>query len=371
MTVSQTTRLEIYKWTAGTDAFTRDQMTTSHDNLEAKAAGFNQAGSRPAAGAAYKGFVHYSSTDSSAGTLSYCNGTAWFNIGALSASTPTPLDGSASAGSSNDGSRADHKHAISNDAISNAMIADNAVQAAQLNADAVTTAKILNDNVTYAKIQNSAGFGVIAKGDTGSGDFTELTASNNQVLRRSGSGNLAFGTLVTANIGDDQITNDLMADDAINTAQLADGAVDADRLASNAVTTAKILAGNVTLSKIVDATAGYTILAKADTGSGDFAELAAGTNSVLRRDGSGDLAFGTIDSYHITNGAIMNTDINASAGIDASKLAANDIGDAQLDLDDCSFYAASGVAKAGNRVYIETGNATGGSNGDIWLKYTA
>ena len=131
------------------------------------------------------------------------------------------------------------------------------------------------------------------------------------------------------------------------------------------------LEGNVTLSKIVDATAGYTILAKADTGSGDFAELAAGTNSVLRRDGSGDLAFGTIDSYHITNGAIMNTDINASAGIDASKLAANDIGDAQLDLDDCSFYAASGVAKAGNRVYIEEGNATGGSNGDIWLKYTA
>ena len=189
MAASQTTRLSIYTWSAGTDTFTRDQMTTSHSNLETKVAGYNQAGSRPTAGAAYSGFFHYSSTDSTAGTLSYCNGNSWFTIGALSAGTPTPLDHQAgSAGSAVDASRSDHKHAIANDAITNAMIADNAVQAAQLNADAVTTAKILNDNVTLAKIQNSAGFGVIGKADTGSGDFTELTANANQVLRRSGSG---------------------------------------------------------------------------------------------------------------------------------------------------------------------------------------
>ena len=133
MAASQTTRLAIYTWTAGTDTFTRDQMTTSHSNIEARVAGYNQAASRPAASAAYKGFVHYSSTDSSAGTLSYCNGVAWFNIGNLGSTTPTPLDHQAgSAGSAQDAARSDHKHAIANDAITNAMIAEDAVETLSL-----------------------------------------------------------------------------------------------------------------------------------------------------------------------------------------------------------------------------------------------
>ena len=122
MAASQTTRLAIYTWTAGTDTFTRDQMTTSHTNIESRVAGYSQAGSRPAAAAAYQGFFHYSSTDSTAGVLSYSNGTAWFDIGSLSSSTPTPLDGSGSSGSAQSGARSDHKHAISNDAITSAML---------------------------------------------------------------------------------------------------------------------------------------------------------------------------------------------------------------------------------------------------------
>jgi hypothetical protein len=94
-------------------------------------------------------------------------------------------------------------------------------------------------------------------------------------------------------------------------------AVQADQLATDAVTTAKILAGNVTLAKIVDATAGYTILAKANTGSGDFAELAAGTDSVLRRDGSGDLAFGTIDTNHIGADQVKNANLDSTDGSEA------------------------------------------------------
>ena len=368
MAASQTTRLAIYTWTAGTDTFTRDQMTTSHSNIEARVSGFNQDGSRPTAGAAYKGFFHYTSTDSSAGTLSYCNGTAWFNIGSLSSSTPTSLDGSGSAGSAIDGSRSDHKHAIDNDAITNAMIADNAVQAAQLNADAVTTAKILNDNVTLAKIQNSAGFGVIGKADTGSGDFTELTASANQVLRRSGSGNLAFGTLVTANIGNDQITNDLMADDAIDTAQLADGAVDADRLASGAVTTVKIADDNVTHEKM-ETSAALSVLGVTGNSTAHVADITAADGKVLRRDGTA-LEFGEIGTLGIADDAVTNAKV-ADDAIQAAQLATDSVGNDALDLDGISVYGPSATAAAGYKVYISTSDPSGGSNGDIWLKYTS
>ena len=375
MAASQTTRLAIYTWTAGTDTFTRDQMTTSHSNIEARVAGYNQDSSRPAAAAAYQGFFHYSSTDSTAGVLSYSNGTAWFNIGSLSSSTPTSLDGSGSSGSAQDGARSDHKHAIDNDAITNAMIADNAVQAAQLNADAVTTAKILNDNVTLAKIQNSAGFGVIGKADTGSGDFTELTASANQVLRRSGSGNLAFGTLVTANIGNDQITNALMADDAIDTAELADGAVDADRLASDAVTTVKIADDNVTHEKM-ETSAALSVLGVTGNSTAHVADIAAGTNHhVLRRSGTA-LAFGTIATDGIADDAVTSAKLNSTGGAEAvtSDVIRDDaVGNDALDYANIAVYGKDGSAGAGHVIYKATTapvSASDYAEGDIWLEYT-
>lgn len=68
-------------------------------------------------------------------------------------------------------------------------------------ADGATT--IANSAVTYAKMQNaSAGFTIMAKATTGSGAYAELAAGSDGVLRRSGSGNLAFGTIVEGNIAD-------------------------------------------------------------------------------------------------------------------------------------------------------------------------
>ena len=235
MAASQTTRLSIYTWSAGTDTFTRDQMTTSHSNLETKVAGYNQAGSRPSAAAAYSGFFHYSSTDSTAGALSYCNGNSWFTIGALSAGTPTPLDGSAAAGSAVDGSRSDHKHAIGTDAIGAAQIAATAVGTSELATDAVTTVKIDDDAVTLAKLAHtSAGYAILAKGDTGAGALAEITASDGDVLRRIGSG-LGFGKITSANITDGTIAGIDMANDAITAAKLATNSVGDDALALGAI----------------------------------------------------------------------------------------------------------------------------------------
>lgn len=61
--------------------------------------------------------------------------------------------------------------------------------------------------------------------------------------------------------------------------------------------------------------AGFSILAKATTGTGDVAALTAGTDSVLRRSGSGDLAFGTIVTNNITDNAVTYAKLQqASAG---------------------------------------------------------
>lgn len=84
------------------------------------------------------------------------------------------------------------------------------------NITGIPTAGLVNNAVAYAKLQaSSAGFTILAKADTGSGNFAELAASTDQVLRRSGSGNLGFGTLVTNNLGDSQVTNAKLANSSL------------------------------------------------------------------------------------------------------------------------------------------------------------
>lgn len=65
--------------------------------------------------------------------------------------------------------------------------------------------------VTSAKFRQSAGFSVVGKYNTGTGNVADITAGTDSVLRRSGSGDLAFGALVTNNLGNSIVTNAKMA----------------------------------------------------------------------------------------------------------------------------------------------------------------
>jgi hypothetical protein len=65
---------------------------------------------------------------------------------------------------------------------------------------------LADNSVTNAKLRDSVAYSVIGRTSGTTGDPADIAASANQVLRRSGSGNLEFGTLVTANIGDNQVT---------------------------------------------------------------------------------------------------------------------------------------------------------------------
>ena len=369
MTASASTRLGIYTWTAGTDAFTRSQMTDSMSALESKAAGFDQTGTRPTAGAGYQGFFHYSSTDSSVGTLSYCNGTAWFDIGTFGTSTPTALTGATGAvGTASTYSRSDHRHAlasnsvitatitdanvttakiaddavttakitdanittakIADDNVTTAKIADDAVGADQLASNAVVTASIVDDNVTHEKIEESIARSVLGVTGNAAAHVADIQAgTDGHVLRRSGT-SIGFGTVATAGIADDAITHEK-----------------------------------------IEESAALSVLGVTGSAAAHVADIAAASDhKVLRRNGT-SLGFGAVHTDGIANDAITTVKIDDNA-VTAAKIAANAVSDAELDLDQCSFYAPSGTAKDGYKITVSTSDPSSGDNGDIWLKYS-
>lgn len=75
-----------------------------------------------------------------------------------------------------------------------------------------TVFTIDDDAVTDSNLRESAGFSVIGKTDTGTGNPADIVAGTDSVLRRSGSGNLSFGTVDTAQIADNAVTLAKMAD---------------------------------------------------------------------------------------------------------------------------------------------------------------
>lgn len=109
------------------------------------------------------------------------------------------------------------------------------------------------ESVTYEKLEHSAGFDVIGKSSTGAGDPASIAAGDETVLGRTGGGDLGFAALATGQV------------------------------AANAIEYAKW-----------QQLAGFSIPAKAGTGTGNAADLTAGSDSVLGRVASGDLAFGKV-----------------------------------------------------------------------------
>lgn len=115
MAVTQTTRLGISRWSAGTDPFERAQLDADHALLESKTGIFLSGliGARPAASAALAR-AFYLSTDEQAprGIVYYCDGTTWVSLNAYAAPSGTVNPGdTASAGTATTTSRSDHVHA--------------------------------------------------------------------------------------------------------------------------------------------------------------------------------------------------------------------------------------------------------------------
>jgi hypothetical protein len=65
---------------------------------------------------------------------------------------------------------------------------------------------ISNNVVTDAKLRQSVAYSVIGRSTGTTGNVADIVAGTDGLLRRNGSGDLIFGTLVTGNIGDSQVT---------------------------------------------------------------------------------------------------------------------------------------------------------------------
>ena len=354
MAASQTDRLDIFTWSSGTDTFTRTQMNTSHTNLEARAAAFDQtAATIPTAKTIdkYKGYFHYSTSNTDVGTLSYCNGAAWFEIGKYG--TAVAIDGTLSNGSSTDVARADHKHSISSNTITTAMIQDDAVETAKINDLAVTTAKIAATAVTNAKLGSDIDASKITAGTLPIARIGAGAVVNAKLGSDINAGKITAGTLPIARISDSAVTHEKIEDSAglsvvgrsaNSTGVVADitassdhevlrrsgtsvgfGTIATDGISANAVTTAKM-----------EQVAAHGILARVASSTGDLSELTAGTNTVLNRGASGNLQFTSVTNDMLA-GSINASKVTAGTfGADripelsADKITSDTLADARI-----------------------------------------
>lgn len=189
MATSITDRTAGYRWTAGSDEFTREQLDTSHANFEARIGTFYSGpiASRPSItlNTVYlRSFYLATDENSPTGILYYCTGTAWVAVNSFgtpgavtpgataSAGTATTLARSdhqhslvafatsaqavstaASAGSASTFSRGDHVHSIANGAVTAGKIAAGAINASNIFTTGVVDSTAIADNaVTRSKI---------------------------------------------------------------------------------------------------------------------------------------------------------------------------------------------------------------------------
>ena len=179
-----------------------------------------------------------------------------------------------------------------------------------------------------------------------------LSATNNSIpVGVVGTTNIADGSVTTAKLADDAVTvakmavnsvdSDQYVDGSIDTAHIASAQVTADKIGTNAVTTAKINADAITGAKIADDQINSEHYVD---GSIDTAHIADSQITVAKMaansvdsdqyvDGSIDtahIADSQITSAKITNGTIVNADVNASAAIDATKIADGSVTSAEF-----------------------------------------
>ena len=166
-----------------------------------------------------------------------------------------------------------------------------------------------------------------------------------------GTTTLADGSVTTAKLADDAVTvakmainsidSDQYVDGSIDTAHIASAQVTSDKIATSAVTTAKLNADAITGAKIADDQIDSQHYVD---GSIDTAHIADSQITVAKMaansvdsdqyvDGSIDtahIADSQITSAKITNGTIVNADVNASAAIDATKIADGSVTSAEF-----------------------------------------
>ena len=207
---------------------------------------------------------------------------------------------------------------INADAVTGAKIADNAIDSEHYTDGSIDTAHIADSQVTSAKIAD----GTIVAADLASDSVTTAKITDANVT--------------TAKIAADAITAAKIADDVVNSEHYAAGSIDTEHIADLNVTTAKIAADAITGAKIADDTI-------------DSEHYAAGSIDLEH------MSSASVDSDNIVDDTIVNADINSSAAIAHSKLAA--LSDTNILVGNGSNVPV-GVAVSGDVTIANTGAVT-------------
>ena len=171
------------------------------------------------------------------------------------------------------------------------------IQTQDLKDSAITTAKILD--------------GTIATGDIAADAITNAKIADDSI----DSEHYVDGSIDTAHIADLQVTTGKIAADAITSAKLADDSINSEHYVDGSIDTAHIANDAVTADKLANSI---------------NTEIAANTAKTTNQTHTGDvtgsvaltIATGAVNSAKIADGAIVNDDVNASAAIAHTKLAA-------------------------------------------------
>lgn len=125
MAITNTTRLNIKRWSSDADEYTREHLDDSHRELEQRASVFltGTATNRPPAGVSNaKGFYLSTDENSPSGILYYSDGVTWHQLNSSQTAVAVTPGNSAAAGSSNLPARSDHVHSFNSFATSTAPI---------------------------------------------------------------------------------------------------------------------------------------------------------------------------------------------------------------------------------------------------------
>ena len=171
----------------------------------------------------------------------------------------------------------------------------------------IVTSDLKDGAITSAKILD----GTIATGDIAADAITNAKIADDSI----DSEHYVDGSIDTAHIADLQVTTGKIAADAITSAKLADDSINSEHYVDGSIDTAHIANDAVTADKLANSI---------------NTEIAANTAKTTNQTHTGDvtgsvaltIATGAVNSAKIADGAIVNDDVNASAAIAHSKLAA-------------------------------------------------
>lgn len=342
MAVTQSSRLGIYRWSSGSDSFTRSQLDDSHAQLEALAAGYVQGTSRPAAAAQYEGFIwHNTSTQA----LEYCDGSTWIGLNSYGSPAELIQDEPGGDGIATTVARSDHLHEMSgfgtpvDVSTSNQngiaatvarsdhqhKLADLVISGGALQTDSVDTDNIVNGSITKIK--------------------------------------LAGNSVGSAQIETNAVTGAELAPDSVTSAHIVNGTIVGEDLANGIITSAHVdsidaakISGTVSSSPDIDASqvvSGTLLTARIPNLSANKI-----TSDVLSTSRIPNLAATKITSGTINIARIPNFNTN--------KITAGDLADARAPERIKTTFAGT---ERSSRIYVNTNGPSGGQAYDIWIEY--